>query len=221
MAFDTDFKKSANNYLYIFISPTAKMDKAIMTRRANQIARLRQIAAIPLMPGLAKLIALTREGIREQYGAEPEAVLDHIFGVAYSLHYGHGIGATFDTNGNYLPTPTGTIKATENYNPMTGKPYTSLNEVAFNKVASNGTVVKADRTFWSDVSSVVEWIVKIFNSLGITSGPKDSATFPTSDGWTKTVIDNGYMSSSASMGSTLTYVAAGGILLFLMTKTKK
>jgi len=219
MAFETDFKKGANNYLYIFISPTAKMDKAIMTRRANQIARLRQIASIPLLPSFNKLITLARDGIREQYGAEPEAVLSHIYSTAYHLKYGSAIGATFDANGNYLPTPTGTISATANYNPMTGKAYTSINEVAFNKLDAGGKVVKADRTFWQDVGGVVEWIVKIFNSLGITSGPKDSVTIPSGTGWAESVnYDTG---SSAGMGSTLTYVAAGGILLFLMTKTKK
>lgn len=218
MAFETDFKKGANNYLYIFISPTAKMDKEIMTRRANQIARLRQIAAIPFTPSFDELITLARQGIRELYGAEPEAVLSHIYSTAYHLKYGSAIGATFDANGNYLPTPTGTISATANYNPMTGKAYTSLNEVAFNKLDSNGTVVKADKTFWQDVSGVIEWIVKIFNSLGITSGPKDNVTYPTTSGWANSVND--YTGSSASMGSTLGYVAAGAIVLFLATKTK-
>ena len=218
MAFSEDFKKGANNYLYIFISPTAKMNSAIMNRRANQIARLRQIAAIPLTPSFDQLITLARDGIREQYGAEPEAVLSHIYATAYHLKYGSSVGATFDANGNYLPTPDGKISATANYNPMTGKAYTSLNEVAFNKVSS-GTVVKADKTFWQDVSGVIEWIVKVFNSLGITNGPKDNVTFPTTSGWSESVNSN-YGSSSASMGSTLTYVAAGAIVLFLATKKK-
>ena len=215
MSFTSELKKSANSYLYIFIDNNANMGSAIMKKRTYQINRLKQISSLPFTPSFDECVKIVKDGIVEQYAMHPAQVLDTIYNVAIQTNNSSGVSG-FDLNGNYVKTDFGSISDPKNYNPMTNKPYTSVNEVAFKKVDSTtGTTVQPKGTFWADCASVIEWIVTLFNSLGITHGQNLENTIPDGTEWTGSNLGN----SEAGIGTYLPIVAGAAIVYYLFTNT--
>jgi len=194
MSFTTDLKKGAGAYLYIFIAHDANMGDAIMTKRNNQILNLQAISHLPGTPDFNQLVEIVRDGIVERYGMQPNEVLSKIYHLATTA-------------------------------PAVGSPET---DAAKAKALSEMTVIANDTTtgtktktnFWGDVASVIEWIVKILTSLGITNSKPKEETTPISTDWGTIPTDNNI--SSAGMGTYLPYIFGAAIVYTLFTNgTKK
>lgn len=69
---------------------------------------------------------------------------------------------------------------------------------------------------WSDIASVIEWLVQLVQSLGITSKRETwTSSTPDYNDW------NGEYKSNAGITGALPYVVGGVIIYYLFTKTKK
>jgi hypothetical protein len=122
----------------------------------------------------------------------------------------------FDLNGNYVKSDWGSIYDPSKYNPMTNAPYKSVNEMSFaTKDVTTGTTVQPTATFWSTCKSVIEWIVSLYNSLGIKHGQTLENTVPDGNEWTNLNSGN----SEAGIGTYLPIVAGAAIVYYLFTNT--
>lgn len=186
-------KKSANAFLYIFIAADANLGNAIMTKRKNQMFWLKLISDVDWAYNWDEVVAIVRQGIIDRYGMEPAEVLQKIYNVATTPAVGSSISDA------------ATKKATADLNILATDPTT-------------GT--KANKNIWTDIAGVIEWIIKIFNSLGITKGASSTETVPTSGDWGSIPTDSNI--SSAGMGTYLPYVFGAAIVYTLFTNgTKK
>jgi len=82
------------------------------------------------------------------------------------------------------------------------------------------TGTKSKTNFWGDVASVIEWIVKILTSLGITNSKPKEETTPIATDFYDIPTDNNL--NSAGMGTYIPYIVGAAIVYTLFANgTKK
>lgn len=225
-----DLKNSGQTFLYVFISPKAKLPTDIMQKRADQLAQLSEMYSKDQTYTPTEMIDIIRQGIVETYGQQPEDLLQVIFNVAVwtNKQSVKGIGDTpvdynlmtdqygniVDLSGKVLVfnsepnTKVDFAFDTKTYiNTETNKPFQSVDEVAFKNTTTN-----QPSTFWKDVQGVIDWIVGLLNKLGIgINSSKVSKYSPTSTDWAKV--------NSASIGSGLTdylpVILGAGMIIYI------
>jgi len=228
MSIYNDLYNSGQSFLYVFISPKAQLTTSIMNKRVQQIARLNEMYAADKKYTPAQMIEILRAGIQAKYGKSPELILQIIFDNAVRIDTKIGAvpltsaALTFDAETNqwydgsgnaYILDKAGAVvtkngKTTD----LTIETPATLDDVKVGK-SSGGT-------FWDDVASVIEWIVGIFKTLGIT---KDTATVsassPVTTDWAKLSANSSI--SSAGIGDYLPYIIGASIVYYLYTGTGK
>ena len=199
-----DLKNSGQAFVYVFIDPKANLNNEIMTKRVQQLARLNEMYQADKTYTPAQMINIIREGIQAKYNRTPEQILS-------ILYYNYG------TKVNGIGTITGSHFDGKNWvSDTTGEVLAESDAVLATKDASG----KTTSTFWTDVASVVTWIVGIFQTLGITKPASTvSAYIPGQTDWKN--LNTGSSLSSAGIGDYLPYVAGAAILYYLVTMPGK
>src|ERR1035437_5277793 len=227
-----DLHNSGQAFLYVFVSPKAILNSDIMTKRAQRLGHLNEMYARDQTYTPVQMIQILRDGITSKYGKSPELILQIIFDNAVNIDSRpavKGIGATTDTG-------VLTFDSESNqYYDGSGNAY--LLDSAGNVASKNGqsTDLKIDSpatlddvkvgtsaqpSFWDDVASVIDWIVGIFQKLGITKTTTTIATYvPGTSDWTK--LNTSSSMRSAGIGDYLPYVIGAGIVYTLITGTGK
>lgn len=225
-----DLKNSGQTFLYVFISPSAKLPADIMQKRIAQLEQLSEMYSKDQTYTPSEMIDIIRQGIVEQYGQQPEDLLQVIFNVAVwtnkQLIKGVGdlpvdytlmsdqYGNIVDYSGKVLvfnPEPDTKVDFTfdpKTYiNSETNKPFQSVDEVAFKNDSTS-----QPSTFWKDVQSVIDWIVGLLNKLGIgVNSSKVSNYSPKANDWSKV--------TQASLGGGLTdylpIIIGAGLIIYI------
>lgn len=199
-------KSCCNWFLYIFIAADAGLSKKIMAKRANQIKLLKMVDAFAWFNDFNDCVQYVEDGIREKYGLSPVQVLSMIYNI--NAQKISGIGSVpIPTSGVYYDTDQKCY--VENGTPLSDAQQTAA--------ANLGTQVGSSKAnFWATFKSVVEWVVKIIQQLGLTSKNfnVDSSTVDYSD-WE----DPSLYKQEAGLGGTIPYIVGGVVLYYLFTKT--
>lgn len=186
--FSASLKKVAHWFLYIFIAADAELPAAIMSKRKRQIDWLKKLDKWNTYYNFNQLVQIVSEGIQERYKKTPAEVLQLMYNTVTTV-------------------PNSGVGTAENIVSAVG--VENLKNLA---VEANGQKTN----IWSDIASVIEWLVQLVQSLGITSKR---------DTWTSSTPDykdwSGEYKSNAGIGSALPYVVGGVIIYYLFTKTKK
>lgn len=147
-------KKCANWFLYIFIDESAELPARIMNKRRKQLALLNSLDKWNTYYNFNQLVAIISEGIQQKYGLSPVQVLSMIYNIKVAKVAGIGetyTGTYFDGT-NWVDGDTGEVLPDDQQQYAT--------ELA--QEIQNGT-----GSFWTDFSSVVDWIVELLAKLGI------------------------------------------------------
>ena len=196
--FSDTLKNCAHWFLYVFIHPSATMTTAIRQKRDRQIYWLNKLDRFNTYYNYNQLLAIISEGIIQQFGKRPDQVLQ----LMYDTITTNAIGLV-----NAIPEDSpdaldNTTKAVDNLNALT---------IVDTKTGTSKNV-------WTDIASVVEWLVKIFQSLNIVSSDKDIAKSTPDPSDFYAYRDKSL--SESSMATALPYVVGGVIIYYLFTKSK-
>lgn len=197
--FSNTLEKCANWFLYIFIDPSAPVSKAILAKRARQIATLHLLDKINGVYNFTELVNFVERGIKTKYGLSPVQVLSVVNQAAKKKIA--GIGETF--TGSHFD---GEIWVDD----TTGDPLPEAEQYNATKVA-NSTI---DGSFWNDISSLIDYIIEMFQKLGIGKKQQDI------NQGTATVTDWYNQTNKADMSSSITYVAVALIGYSLWKSTQ-
>ena len=220
---------SGQAYLYVFVDPKAVLNDTIMSKRIQQLGQLNQLYQGDQTYTPTQMIEILRAGIIAKYGKTPELILQIIYDNAVRLGANAKIGdvldtsaLTFDSESNQYYDGSGNAFVLGGSGEVVSKNGQST-DLTIEKPATVDDIVvtkpsETKHTFWDDVSSVVTWIVNLFKSLGITQ-PTVSTYTPGSTDWSK--LNSASMLSGSSITDYLPYVAAAGIVYYLMTSKKK
>lgn len=199
-------RDNPNQYLYIFVSPNAKLNSDIMNKRVKQIQDLQAMAKIPFSPSVDEMAQALREGFQKRYGKSPEEILTIIY---YSNAGGGKNGVNAVTGSHYDGTRGVWV------DDATGEVLCEDEQVLQTQVA-NGNGGTETLGFWDACSKIIEWIVELLKALGINKNRSEVGTYsPTSTDWSKLPS----ATSEAGFGI-IPIVALAGILIFGMSGTK-
>ena len=201
-------KKIAPFFLYIFIPSDANLGSKIMGKRKKQIDLLAAIEKVDITRNMDKYISLIRAGIVEKYKLQPEQVLSVMY-VAVNRPSVNGIGNPGDSY----------FDGCDWVDETTGAALPPEQQMACTELAED---IEADSTpgrtstFISDFKEIVDWIVELLNTLGITKPRTDlyNGTPNTLD-WKNDSINE------AGLSGSLPYVIGAGLIYYLYSKTKK
>lgn len=191
-SFEKNLRNSANWYLYIFIDGAAKLPAAIMNKRSEQIKMLNNMAKLSLTYSFTDCVNIVRQGIFDRYGKTPAEVLQVIFDAATTKVSGIGspLSESLSDNANL----------------------TSKIELDTTDPDTKETTKK---NIWTDIASVITWIVELLGKLGLMSNVNVYKNTPQYPDW------NGVDSSSGTNLSSLLPILAvgvGGYALFNSAK---
>ena len=200
--FSDTLKNCANWFLYVFIHSSAKMTPAIKLKRDRQIYWLQRLDRFNTYYNYNQLLAIISEGIVQRYGKRPDQVLQLMYD-------------TITTNaiGQVNALPTGLNPPAVDMEAINLKAVENLNSLAVQDIKS-GT----SKNVWTDIASVIEWIVKIFQSLNIVSNDSDISKSTPDPSDFYAYRDKSL--SESSMATALPYVVGGVIIYYLFTKSK-
>ena len=208
----SSLKNSANWFLYIFIDENANLPTEIMDKRKNQLWWLHFIADVDIWYSFQNLVSFVEQGITERYGMPPNEVLQKIYDIAKSATTTsvHGVGDTPTA----LTTPTVTVPVTGG---TTLEQQTAAATAKLELLTKNPTTGTTKTTnIWTDIASVIEWIVKLISAIGGKKTPNYATTTATAADWAK--INN---TSTSSIGDYIPYVVGAAIVYTLITSTPK
>jgi len=196
--FSDTLKNCAHWFLYVFIHPSANMTTAIRQKRDRQIYWLNKLDRFNTYYNYNQLLAIISEGIIQQFGKRPDQVLQLMYDTITTNAIGQ-VNAIPEDSPDALDN---TTKAVDNLNALT---------IVDTKSGTSKNV-------WTDIASVVEWLVKIFQSLNIVSSDKDIAKSTPNPADFYAYRDNNI--SQSSVTAALPYVVGGVIIYYLFTKSK-
>lgn len=189
--FSDTLEKCAHWFLYIFVDPSAKVSKAILQKRARQIATLQTLDKINGVYNFQQLVNFVEAGIKKKYGLTPVQVLS-VLNQATNKKIA-GIGAEF--TGSHFD---GEIWVDD----VSGEPLPQTEQMKATEVANATT----NGTFWADMKNIIDWLVEIFTKLGISKKTTDFSSGTGSlDDW------GNNNTSGADITGALPYVAVAVI----------
>jgi len=199
-------KKCANWFLYIFIDGSAQLPAAIMNKRRKQLALLASIDKWNTYYNYNQLVAIINEGIREKYGLRPDQVLSIIYNINAAKVSGIA-GEEVTYTGTYF----------DGTNWVDGDTGDVLPEAQQADATQLATQIQSgsSSTFWTDFSSVVDWIVELISKLGI-SGKRSTYTSGSASSGDWANLQTGGSSSTG----TIAIVVAGAIAYYLYTQNQ-
>lgn len=204
MSIYNDLKNSGQGFIYVFIAPDANLNKTIMTKRAEQLARLREMYAKDNSYTPDQMIKILRDGIWQKYKRTPEQILSILF-----YNNGSRVSGVGEIEGSHFD---GTNWVDDKSNEILAESESVL--------ATQNASGQVTSTFWTDVASIIEWIVGLLGKLGITTNTgKVSGSMPNSTDWAN--LNPGGGLSQAGMGDILPYAAGAAIVYYLITQTKE
>lgn len=199
-------KKCSVWFLYIFIDGSAQLPSSIMNKRRKQLALLQSIDKWNTYYNFNQLVAIINHGIIEKYGLRPDQVLSIIYNIQLSKVSGIAgdeatyTGTYFDGT-NWVDGDTGDV--------LPEAQQADATQLAAQIQSGSGS------TFWTDFSSVVDWIVELISKLGISAKRSTYTSGSASSGdWAN--IQTGGSSSTG----TIAIVVAGAIAYYLYTQNQ-
>ena len=195
--FSDTLKNCAHWFLYVFIHPSAIMTPSIRQKRDRQIYWLNKLDRFNTYYNYNQLLAIISEGLVERYGKRPDQVLQLMYDTI-----------TTNTIGRVSAIPEDSPEALANDT----KAVDNLNALAIVDTKS-GT----PKNIWADIASVVDWIVKILQSLNIVSSDKDIANSTPNPADFYAYRDKNI--SQSSVTAALPYVVGGVIVYYLFTRS--
>lgn len=220
----------AQAYLYVFVDPKANIPSEILNKRAAQIQALNEIAGRSHNTLSAQqILQIVRDGIYAKYKKSPELVLQIIYDnakriVSKKKIAGDYQGLTFDAESNQYYDGSGNAYLLDANNNIVQKngvdvaagTTTIENPSNIEDISVSASTSASKSSFWSDVKSVIDWIVGLLRQMGVLSGSTINNNVPTSSDWA-TLNPN---TSSASITTYLPYIIGAGIVITLMTDKK-
>jgi len=193
-------------FLYIFVDPSVD-NKTILKKRNKQIELLKKIDKWNWIYNYNQLVSIVHEGIVRRYVKTPAQVLDTIYKKSVGIS---GISGLEDLTIEVLAEPE-EIKKLPTYKDSAGNIYdSSTNQIIQDK---NGNIIKQNKNFWKDLGSVIEWLVNILKSLGLSFN--DSTIKPAPADWSPYTTGQ---KSEANIAGALPFVV-GGVLLYYLFST--
>lgn len=192
-----NLKKGAINYLYIFADEKAGLSPDFFVKRNQQIDALKEIYVNNPEYSFTDLVQIINNGIVSRYGKTPAQLLQGIYEAA-TVKQKSGVGAS-DTDID-LSDPN------------------ELAALESQVDAYSQNVNGSSKNFWSDVKSVIDYLVELF--LKLFGKNRDITYSPVSRDWTGTNNPLYYKSSTseAGIGSYIFPIAIGtAIIWFLST----
>lgn len=191
----SNLQKSAINFLYIFVAENASVSADIKRKRAEQLDQLAKIYRKNTGYTFKQLVEIVQNGIIQRYGKSPEQLLQNIYSVA--------------------------VKPTSISGPEDD--ILSAQQVeAISTTVDTGSG-KTEKNIWKDIKDVIEWLVALLQKIfGTYTDPNIYS--PKSKDWTygnRPTYIEGSASNTAGMTGILPVVAAGAIVYYLYSSTKK
>ena len=222
----SDLQNSGQAFLYVFVSPSAKLTTDIMGKRAEQLKRLSEMYVQDASYTPAQMIDILRAGIVAKYKKQPELILQIIANNAVRINIAkvNGIGKldsgslTFDPESNQYYDGSGNAFILDNAGNVVEKNGQSTDLVIESPStieAINVGTPKTGGSFWDDVKNVIDVIIGWLSKLGVPNAANKTANYSPHYG------DYAGLTSQAGIGSGLTtylpYIAAAGIIYYLAT----
>ena len=196
-------------FLYIFIDPSVN-NKTLLNKRNKQIELLKRFDKLSLIYNYNQLVNIVYDGIVRRYGRTPAQVLDMIYKKSVGIS---GISGLEDLTIEVLAEPE-EIKKLPTYKDSAGNVYdSSTNQIIQDK---SGNVIKQNKNFWKDLGSVIEWLVNILKSLGLSLN--DSTIKPAPADWSYYTDTK---KTESNIAGALPIVVGGVLLYYLFSKTGK
>lgn len=191
----SNLQKSAINFLYIFVAENASVSADIKRKRAEQLEELTKIYRKNTGITFKQLVEIVQNGIIQRYGKTPLQLLQNIYSVA--------------------------VRPTAIAGPENDLQAAQAVEAISTTVDTEGG--KTNKNIWKDIKDVIEWLVALLQKIFGTY--KDPTIYsPTSSDWTygnRPTYIEGSAGSTAGMTGILPVVAAGAIVYYLYSSTKK
>lgn len=194
-------------FLYIFIDPAANLPRAIMNKRKRQVDLLKKIDKFNLVYNYSQLVDIIYKGIIKRYGKTPAQMLSLIYEKAIQK----SISSTDDDllknlTVEVLPDQE-EIKALKTVTDKDGNIFDS--KTGKMVIDKNGNIVKQKKILFSDIQGFVDWLVGLFEKLGINSNRSTySSMTPSYNDW------SGQSNNLLSGSLPIIIIAATGLILF-------
>lgn len=183
-----------------------------MNKRAKQIALLQKIDKWNTYYNYNQLVQIVYNGIVKRYKKTPIQVLNLIYNKASVS----GISGVEELTIEILPDEA-ELEKLSTYKDSKGNIYDSKTDQMIKD--ANGNIKTQNKNIWKDISSVIEFLVKILKSLGINFG--NSSSTPNPGDWGNAGYGNGNETKEADIAGSLPIVVGGVILYYLFSTAGK